>query len=55
MAEKVVRSTLLGVKLSPDERSAVEDQAQAAGMTLSDFARHRLLPQDSAPVAAVEP
>jgi hypothetical protein len=56
MAEKVRRNTLLGVKLTPDEREAVEAQAQASGLSLSDFARRRLLPEDEAPpVAVLEP
>lgn len=56
VAEKVIRNTLLGVKLSPCERSSVEEQAKEAGMSLSDFARHRLLPQQNpAPVVVMEP
>lgn len=42
-AEGAARDQVLGLRLTPDERAAIEAQAARAGLTVSDYARRVIL------------
>jgi hypothetical protein len=53
MSEKVTKTAFVGVKMLPDEREALEKQAQSQGLSLSKLIRTRLLGEPGAAEAEV--